>query len=165
MNKRLIKANKIDEVTHLKQYFINNMGIALFANNGINANEINDVRKKARKAGIQTFISKNTLWKIAFQESIKNFDSNFNLSGKLVAFISENAMNSVGFAEELSKSEKKLLIPMIMADKNGIIIDKGQIQKIAKAKNMKGLMAFLLITMRSPTIKLVKILTLIKDKQ
>lgn len=158
MEHRIIKQDKKNKVANLEKIFMDNKGLALFENKGINANEINIVRKKAKKYNIQAIIEKNTLWQIA----LKNVVPNCELKGEIVAFIGDNAMDAIGFSQELDRNEAKFLIPKAMIDKNGGIFDLKKIQSISKMKNKQGLMGALVMTLKFPAIKLVKILDIIQ---
>jgi ribosomal protein L10 len=163
MEQRKIKQNKIENVKSLEKYMEENQGIAFFENKGINANEINDIRRKAKENKVQIIVSKNTFWKIALKKFIKNTED-FNLKGKTIAFVAENAINAVGFNEFLSKSEQKFLIPKAIMDKSGLISDEKKVLNISKTKNLQGMIVSLIFTAQFPLFKLIKILNILKDR-
>jgi len=160
MSHRIIKEQKKEKVNNLSNFFQEKKGVALFENKGINSNEINLIRKKARMEKIQIVIEKNTLWKIA----LKNIIQQPEIKGKTVAFIADNAMDALGFSQQFTKEESKLLIPVAMIDENGGIFDKKKVENFSKLRNKQELLASLLITMKMPVIKLIKVLDLASKK-
>lgn len=165
MERRLIKEDKIEKVNNLNDYFIENKGIALFSNSGIMANEINVIRKNVKKDGIKTLITKNTFFDIAIKNSLKNINCEYKLKGNLIAFIADTAIDAVGFFSNLKSSEKKLLSPVLLVDKGGIINNEKKIINIAKMKNKQGLLANLVVSLKIPMIQIIKILEIAKDKK
>jgi ribosomal protein L10 len=165
MEKRKIKSFKVEKVNELTGYLNDNKGIAMFLNNGITANEINDIRKKVRLSGIKTLVAKNSLWKIALNNKVSSSDSSLSIKGKTITFIAQNAIDAVGAHELLTPKEKKLITPVLIADKNGIINDKQKVSQIAKMKNIEGMAVNLVMTIKMPTIKLVKILDIIQQQK
>jgi large subunit ribosomal protein L10 len=166
MNQRSIKNHKLEAVDVFCNYFNNNKGIAIFENKGIQVSEINEVRKKARQHNIKIEVAKNSLIEIAFKKTIHTeLVKNLHLKGTLMALIADNAIDAVGFTQSLSKTEKKLLSPILIADKMGIISDTRQVANLAKMKNLQGLTASFVMALKMPTIRLVKILDIIKEQK
>lgn len=165
MNTRPIKQDKLETVDNLQSILNENKGIALFENHGIMSNEINEIRQKVRKEGVEVLITKNTLLSMALKNIINKDQYDYKIKGKIVAFLADNAIEAAGSSLLFSKIEKKLLTPVLIADKNGIIEGSKKINNIAKMRNQQGMIGCFIMVLKAPAIKLVKILEIIKKNE
>ena len=153
------------KVQNLEEFLGQDKGIALYATKGLLANEINEIRKMARENQIKIVISKNSFWKIAFSKGLNIEKEILPISGNTLALVSDDVVKSLSFYSKLSKDYKKLLSPMLAIDRGGFIVKPNIIKDMINAKSKTGVVGGLIMTLKAPAIKLIKLLTIASEKQ
>lgn len=162
MKFRQIKQEKIDAVTGIENVLNTGKGLVIFENKGINGYEINELRNKLRKDNIKIVIIKNKLISIALKNVVKDF--NLDIKNNTVVFIADNAIDALGSVKSFDSNESKLLFPMIMVDQKAYINNEQKIKSLSKIKNQQELYASLVMVLKLPIIKLVKLLDIISNR-
>lgn len=162
-NMRVNKEKEL-KVQELEKIFETNKGLGFFNSKGLLSNEINAIRKKARAHDIKIVVEKNSLWKIAITNKVKNCGE-INLKNNVIGFVASDSIKALGFYNFLTSAEKRLLSPLMIIDKGGILDNPTQITNISKLKSKEEAVAKLILTCKFPLIKLVKILNLIQEKK
>jgi len=162
-----IKLNqkKVLKVQNLEEFLNQNKGVALYETKGLLANEINEIRKMARENEIKIVISKNSFWKIAFSKGLNIEKESLPISGNILALVSDDVVKSLSFYNKLNKNYKKLLSPILAIDKGGFIIKPNIIKDMINAQSKVGVVGGLIMTLKAPAIKLIKLLTIVSEKQ
>lgn len=159
---RKIKNHKVAIVNEFSEKISLGKGMAVLQNNGMLLSEMNEFRKKARMNGIEVKVVKNSLFKIGLEQVEDTIEK---LKGNIVVLIADTAIDALGFCSEFSKEEKKLLEPIMIVDKKGAINDKNKVKSLVQARSFQGLITSLIMVLKTPSIKLVKILDLAKDQR
>jgi ribosomal protein L10 len=157
-----INEQKVKIVAELQKYIEAQKGIAFFLGNKISSNEMNSVRKQARKQNIKIEVAKNSLWKIALGNNLKVLPESLPLKQNTIAFIADSALDAIGFVQSLKKDERLLFSSIMIIDKGGFITEAPRLANLAKLKSKQGAVSSLIMSFKYPMLKLVKALSLIK---
>ena len=125
MMSRESKKNYIEE---MKKSFSSNKSVMIAQYQGLNVNELDELRKQLREKGILFKITKNRITKIAIKETpVKELEKYF--SGPTAAALSSDAITTAKILTKFSKSNDKLKIVAGFMD--GKVLDQKEVSIIA----------------------------------
>ena len=153
----MAKQEKIDEVSELKEIFKSDCGLIFTDHSGLKAEDAVRVRDKLIEINSYLRIIKNTLALIAAKDVYKDINIEEILKGPTSIIVSsKDIISAAKLVSEFSKDLNALKI------KAGILENKllgsEEMQRLAKLPSREVLLANVMISMKSPMIKLVNIL-------
>lgn len=156
----MVQAYKEDLVYELKTRLKDAKAIILVDYKGINIEEVNALRNRLRNAGVDYFVQKNTLIKIALHDlGINDLDE--YLVGPTAVAVCKN--DEVAPAREISKFVKEVMeekgFPSFKIGLvNGGILTAAQVTALAKLPSREELLSRLIGSMNSPLSGFVGVL-------
>ncbi|KGG79795.1 50S ribosomal protein L10 [Caloranaerobacter azorensis] len=171
-------SNKIEQkkqiVQEIKDKIDRAQAVVLVDYRGLNVEEVNELRKKYREAGVEYKVYKNTLMRFAFKEAGLEEFNNYLTGPNAVAFSYDDPVSAAKVTSEFAKEHDKLEIKAGIVD--GEIIDINRVKELANLPSREVLIAQVLGGLNGPitgfanvlqgTIrKLVYALNAIKEKQ
>ena len=151
MNKEA-KKNYVEE---MKKNFSSNESVMVAQYQGLNVNELDELRKNLREKGILFKITKNKITKIAIKETqVKDLEKYF--TGPTAAAISSDPISTAKILTNFAKSHDKLKIVAGFMD--GKVLDKKEVAIIATLPSLEEARAKIVGILASPAQKLVSIL-------
>ena len=103
---KLAKKNYVEE---MKKNFSSNESVMIAQYQGLNVNELDELRKELREKGILFKITKNRITKIAIKETpVKDLEKYF--TGPTAAAISSDPISTAKILTKFAKSHNKLKI-------------------------------------------------------
>ena len=151
MNKEA-KKNYIEE---MKKNFNVNDSVMIAQYQGLNVNELDELRKQLREKGIIFKITKNRITKIALKESTKK-DLEKYFIGPTAAALSSDPISTAKILTKFSKSNNKLKI--IAGFMDGKVLDEKEVAIIATLPSLEEARAKIVGILATPAQKLVSIL-------
>lgn len=153
----MAKKEKIDEVNELREIFKSDSGLIFTNHSGLKAEDAVRVRDRLVEINAYLRIIKNTLALIAAKDVLKDIDIREVLKGPTSIVVSSKDVIST--AKVISDFSEKLDTLKIKA---GILENKllssEEMEKLAKLPSRELLLANLMISIKSPIIKLINIL-------
>jgi len=151
MNK---EAKKI-YVEEMKKNFTSNDSIMIAQYQGLNVNELDELRKELREKSILFKITKNRITKIAIKDTpVKDLEKYF--TGPTAAAISSDPITTAKILTKFSKSHEKLKIVAGFMD--GKVLDQKEVAIIATLPSLEEARAKIVGILATPAQKLVSIL-------
>ena len=151
MNKNA-KKNYIEE---MKKNFSSNESVMIAQYQGLNVNELDELRKELREKGILFKVTKNRITKIAIKETpVKDLEKYF--TGPTAAAISSDPISTAKILTKFAKSHNKLKIVAGFMD--GKVLDQKEVAIIATLPSLEEARAKIVGILASPAQKLVSIL-------
>ena len=130
---------------------------------GLTVEEVTELRKKMREAGVEYKVYKNTLVTLAANE-LGLGDLVQYLEGPVsIAFGYEDATAPARVLNDFAKDHKKLELKAGVVD--GIVYDKAGVEKLATIPSKEVLIAKLLGSFKAPLSNLAYLLNAIKEKK
>ena len=115
------KAAKKNYIEEMKKSFTSNESVMIAQYQGLNVNELDELRKALRDKGILFKITKNRITKIAIKETpVKDLEKYF--TGPTAAAISSDPISTAKILTKFAKSHNKLKIVVVIFRKRGGII-------------------------------------------
>ena len=151
MNK---EAKKI-YVEEMKKSFNANESVMIAHYQGLNVNDLDNLRKELRDKGILFKIMKNRITKIAIKDTSKKDLEKF-FKGPTAAAISSDPISTAKILTKFSKSNNKLKI--IAGYMDGKVLDEKEVSIIATLPSLDEARANIVGILASPAQKLVSIL-------
>ena len=148
------KEAKKNYVEEMKKSFTDNESVMIAQYQGLNVNELDDLRKELREKGILFKITKNRITKIALKETSKKDLEKFFI-GPTARYIVRSNINSKNLTK-FSKSNNKLKIVAGFMD--GKVLDEKEVSVIATLPSLEEARAKVVRILTSPAQKLVSIL-------
>jgi large subunit ribosomal protein L10 len=153
----LAKKEKIDEVNELREIFKSDSGLIFTDHSGLKAEDAVRVRDRLVEINSYLRIIKNTLALIAAGDVFKDIDIKEILKGPTSIVVSSKDIISAAkvvsdFSEELDALKIKA---GILENK---LLSSEEMEKLAKLPSRELLLANLMISIKSPIIKLINIL-------
>lgn len=151
---------KIEEVKRIKERLDQAKSIVLVDYKGINIEEVDELRNRMRKAGVDYFVSKNSFIKIALNElGIKELDN--SLIGSTAVAVSKS--DEVAPARELFKFRKEIMdekeFPSFKTGfVSGHLLPAAQLVKLAELPSKEALLSMILQGFNAPISGLVGVL-------
>ena len=148
----MVQAYKIEEVKKLKERLEGAKSIVLVDYKGINIEEVDELRNRMRNAGVDYFVSKNTLIKIALNELGINALDN-SLVGPTAVAACKN--DEIAPARELEKFKKEITKDKDFPSfKVGLVtnelFDAAQLKQLASLPSREELLARILQGFNAP---------------
>ena len=149
------KEDKKNYVEEMKKNFSSNESVMIAQYQGLNVNELDDLRKQLREKGILFKITKNRITKIALKDSpCKDLEKYF--SGPTAAALSSDPIMSAKILTKFAKSNKKLKI--IAGFMDGKVLDQNEVAKIATLPTLEEARAKIVGILATPAQKILSIL-------
>ena len=151
MNKEA-KKNYVEE---MKKNFTANESVMIAQYQGLNVNELDELRKKLREKGILFKITKNRITKIAIKDTPKKELEKYFV-GPTAAAISSDPISTAKILTNFSKNNNKLKIVAGFMD--GKVLDEKEVSIIATLPSLDEARAKIVGILRSPAQKIASIL-------
>ena len=149
------KAAKKNYIEEMKKSFTSNESVMIAQYQGLNVNELDELRKALRDKGILFKITKNRITKIAIKETpVKDLEKYF--TGPTAAAISSDPISTAKILTKFAKSHNKLKIVAGFMD--GKVLDQKEVAIIATLPSLEEARAKIVGILASPAQKLVSIL-------
>lgn len=153
----MAKKEKIDEVNELREIFKSDCGLIFTDHSGLKAEDAVRVRDRLIEINSYLKIIKNTLALIAAEDVFKDINIKEILKGPTSIVVSSKDIISAAkvisdFSEELDALKIKA---GILENK---LLSSEEMEKLAKLPSRELLLASLMISIKSPIIKLINIL-------
>ena len=146
------KKNYIEE---MKKNFSSNNSVMIAQYQGLNVNELDELRKSLREQGILFKITKNRITKIAIKDSpVKDLEKYF--SGPTAAALSSDPIMTAKILTKFAKTHNKLKI--IAGFMDGKVLDKNEVAIIATLPTLDEARAKIVGILTSPAQKILSIL-------
>ena len=149
------KEAKKNYVEEMKKSFTDNESVMIAQYQGLNVNELDDLRKELREKGILFKITKNRITKIALEKTrAKELSKLFE--GPTAVALSDDAITSAKILTKFSKENSNLkILGGLMGDE---ILDVAAVQNVATLPTLDEARAKIVGILRSPAQKLATIL-------
>ena len=151
MNKET-KKNYIEE---MKKNFSLNKSVMIAQYQGLNVNELDDLRKQLREKGILFKVTKNRITKIALKDTPKK-DLEKYFTGPTAAALSSDPIATAKILTKFAKTHNKLKIVAGFMD--GKVLDEKEVAIIATLPSLEEARAKIVGILATPAQKLVSIL-------
>ena len=149
------KDAKKNYVEEMKKNFTSNESVMIAQYQGLNVNELDELRKKLREKGILFKITKNRITKIAIKETpVKDLEKYF--TGPTAAAISSDPIMSAKILAKYSKGESKLKIVAGFMD--GKVLEAKDVAEIATLPTLDEARAKIVGILSAPAQKILSIL-------
>ena len=142
-------------IDEMKRNFTSNNSVMIAQYQGLNVNELDDLRKALREKGILFKVTKNRITKIAIKDSpVKDLEKYF--TGPTAAALSSDPITTAKILTKFAKSHDKLKIVAGFMD--GKVLDEKEVAIIATLPSLEEARAKIVGILASPAQKLVSIL-------
>ena len=149
------KDAKKNYVKEMKNQFSTNESVMIAQYQGLNVNELDQLRKELRDKGILFKITKNKITKIALKDTpVKDLEKYF--IGPTAAAISSDPISAAKILTKFAKSHNKLKI--IAGFMDGKVLDQKEVAIIATLPSLEEARAKIVGILSTPAQKLVSIL-------
>ena len=149
------KDSKKNYIEEMKKNFSSNDSVMIAQYQGLNVNELDDLRKQLREKGILFKVTKNRITKIAIKDTkVKDLEKHF--TGPTAAAISSDPISTAKILTKFAKSHEKLKIVAGFMD--GKVLDKKEVAIIATLPSLEEARAKIVGILATPAQKLVSIL-------
>ena len=149
------KESKKNYLEEMKKNFSSNESVMIAQYQGLNVNELDELRKELRAKGILFKITKNRITKIAIKDTpVKDLEKYF--TGPTAPAISSDAISAAKILTKFAKSHNKLKIVAGFMD--GKVLDQKEVAIIATLPSLEEARAKIVGILSSPAQKLVSIL-------
>ena len=149
------KESKKHYIEEMKKNFSSNESVMIAQYQGLNVNELDELRKELREKGILFKVTKNRITKIAIKETpVKDLEKYF--TGPTAAAISSDPISTAKILTKFAKSHNKLKIVAGFMD--GKVLDRDEVAIIATLPSLEEARAKIVGILASPAQKLVSIL-------
>ena len=150
-------------ISEIREKIENSGSLVLVDYRGLTVEQVTDLRKKYREAGVQYKVYKNTMMKLAFKE-LGFEDFNQYLEGpSAVAFSGEDLTAAARITSEFAKSNEKLVIKAGILE--GKILDTNGVKAVANIPSREVLIAKLLGSLKAPVSNFVYMLDALRKKK
>lgn len=153
-----IKSKKIKLVDNIEQIYTESSSCVFTHYHGLTVTQLNDLRKNLSKTDAKFKVVKNTLSKIAANNSSVNLDQNFISGPVAIAYTKKGDASTLAkVIIDFAKVNKNLKV--IGAVVNNAVFDKANVEKLSSLPSLDVLRANLLGLIQRPSTKLVTILS------
>lgn len=152
-----IKEEKARIVEELKDRFSNSSSSILVDYRGLTVEEVTELRKQFREAGVEYKVYKNTLTEIAVKELGLDELVPYLAGPTAIAFGVNDPVAPAKILTEAIKKLKKMELKVGLVDSK-VVIDANEIKNLAALPSREELIAKLLGTMNAPITGLVTVL-------
>lgn len=143
-------------VEEIKEKIGNSQAVVLVDYRGLNVEEVTELRKKYREAGVDYKVYKNTLMRFAFKDAGLEDFNEFLTGPNGIAFSFEDPVSPAKITSEFAKDHKNLEIKAGIVD--GMIIGLDQIKDLAELPSREVLVAQVLGGLNAPITGFVNVL-------
>lgn len=152
------KPEKIKIVEEIKELLQKNPNFVVTEYRGLNVKQINEMRNLLREKGILYQVFKNTLFRIALEDSkISGVDQYFY--GPVgVAFSKDDIVSPCKILTEVSKNTQKMLI-IKGGYSDGLIIKEEEISEYASMPTIEEMYSKILGSLINPATRLVRVIS------
>ena len=150
------KERKKEIVAAYQEWLGNSQGVFLAEYIGLSVKDMDALREKVRDAGGEFHVIKNTLGKIAFEESGYEVPEDLFLGSTAAGFAFEDAPAMAKALSDFSKSVDFLKIKGGYLEKNMVSVD--EIKALADLPPLPVVQAHLLGTLMAPASQLARVL-------
>ena len=149
------KESKKQYIEEMKKNFSSNDSVMIAQYQGLNVNELDDLRKQLRDKVILFKVTKNRITKLAIKDSpVKDLEKYF--TGPTAAALSSDAITTAKILTKFAKSHNKLKI--IAGFMDGKVLDQKEVAIIATLPTLEEARAKIVGILATPAQKLVSIL-------
>ena len=149
------KESKKNYIEEMKKNFSSNSSVMIAHYQGLNVNELDELRKQLREKGILFKITKNRITKLALEKT-KCKDLSDLFSGPTAVAMSEDAITSAKILTKFSKENQNLkILGGIMGSD---VLDVAGVQNVATLPSLDEARAKIVGILRSPAQKIASIL-------
>ena len=149
------KESKKNYIEEMKKVFSSSEAVMIAQYQGLNVNELDELRKELRDKGILFKITKNRITKIAIKDTpVKDLEKYF--TGPTAAAISSDPISTAKILTKFAKSHDKLKIVAGFMD--GKVLDQKEVAIIATLPSLEEARAKIVGILSSPAQKIVSIL-------
>jgi large subunit ribosomal protein L10 len=153
----LAKKEKIDEVNELREIFKSDSGLIFTDHSGLKAEDAVRVRDRLVEIDSYLRIIKNTLALIAAEDVLKGIDIKEILKGPTsIVVSSKDIISAAKVISDFSEELDTLKIKAGMLENK--LLSSEEMEKLAKLPSRELLLANLMMSIKSPIIKLINIL-------
>ena len=148
-------------IDEMKRNFTSNNSVMIAQYQGLNVNELDDLRKALREKGILFKVTKNRITKIAIKDSpVKDLEKYF--TGPTAAALSSDPITTAKILTKFAKSHDKLKIVAGFMD--GKVLDEKEVAIIATLPSLEEARAKIVGILATPASKFVSILLARSEK-
>ena len=149
------KESKKNYIEEMKKNFSSNSSVMIAHYQGLNVNELDELRKQLREKGILFKITKNRITKLAIKETpVKDLEKYF--IGPTATALSSDPITAAKIMTKFAKTHNKLKI--IAGFMDGKVLDQKEVSIIATLPSLEEARAQIVGILASPAQKLVSIL-------
>ena len=157
----LTKEQKKNYISEITSQFENSEAVMVTHYQGLNMSQLDELRSKMRKHGIQFKITKNRITKIALEKTKCKDLSNLFTGPTAVAF-SNDAIMSARILSKFSKDNENLkLLGGIMGNE---VLDQAALQNVANLPTLEEARTKIVSILATPASKFVSILLARSEK-
>ncbi|WMC18805.1 MAG: 50S ribosomal protein L10 [Enterobacteriaceae bacterium PSpicST2] len=155
---------KKEIILKIKKIINKSLSIVISNHKYINSNIINNLRKKARIMYVKVLLIRNTLLKIAFENTKFSFLKKYISGNNIICFSIKNPAFSARLCKEFENKNKNFKIKL--AAFNGKIIKKENINKLAMLPTLNEILSKLIYVLKEISIiKFLRVLNNFKNKK
>jgi large subunit ribosomal protein L10 len=147
------KKQKVEEI---KEKINNSQAIVLVDYRGLNVEEVTELRKQYREAGVEYKVYKNTMMRFAFKDAGLEDFNKYLLGPSAIAFSSGDPVAPAKVTSEFAKDHKNLEIKAGIVDNK--VIDVNGVQSLADLPPREVLIAQVLGGLNAPISGFVNVL-------
>ena len=155
------KEAKKNYVAEMKKNFTENESVMIAQYQGLNVNELDELRKELREKGIIFKITKNRITKLAIEKTKCKELSNLFTGPTAVAF-GEDAIISARILSKFAKDNENLKLIGGLMDEE--VLDQAGVQNVANLPTLDEARANIVGILNAPASKLVSILLARSEK-
>jgi len=149
------KESKKNYIEEMKKNFSSNEAFMITQYQGLNVNELDNLRKELRENGILFKVTKNRITKLALKDSpVKDLEKFY--TGPTATAMSSDAITTAKILTKFAKTHKKLKI--IAGYMDGKVLDQKEVAIIATLPSLEEARAKIVGILSSPAQKIVSIL-------
>ena len=157
----MTREQKKDYITKMESEFQNNEAVLVTHYQGLNMNQLDELRSQMREHGIKFQITKNRITKLAIEKTKCKDLSNLFTGATAVAF-SNDAIMSARILSKFAKTNENLkLLGGIMGSD---ILDQAGVQNVANLPTLDEARANIVRILAAPASKFVSILLARSEK-
>lgn len=155
------RIEKKETVASLNQTFQDSDLVIVAHNNGLNAEQTNNLRRATRDAGVKTKVAKNSLAQIAIKGT--NFEGASDLfKGPTVLMFGQDLLAGAKVAADFAKSNPSFVI--VGGSHGSKTMDVAEINKLASLPSMDQLRGTLIGLLQAPGAQLARLAQAYADK-
>ena len=149
------KQRKKNYIEEMKKVFSSNSSVMIAQYQGLNVNQLDDLRKQLRENGVLFKVTKNRITKLAIKDSpVKDLEKYF--TGPTAAAMSSDPIKTAKILTKFAKTNDKLKI--IAGFMDGKVLDQNEVAIIATLPSLDEARAKIVGILTSPAQKIISIL-------